>query len=88
MGLDPHPSCLLHQSLCHSNVKDLFVVGFQVELDRVEEELRMEIERNAMSEPASHRLMSEHDMDDTDVTSNDETVDSVRNEATQSNDVL
>lgn len=43
----------------------------------------MEIERNAMSEPASHRLMSEHDMDDTDATSADETTDSVRNESAQ-----
>lgn len=50
----------------------------QVELDRVEEELRMEIERNAMSEPASHPVMSEADGDETDVTSNDDTLDSVR----------
>lgn len=36
----------------------------QVELDRVEEELKMEIERNAVSEPASHPVFGSDDEDD------------------------
>lgn len=36
----------------------------QVELDRVEEELKMEIERNAISEPASHPVFGSEDEDE------------------------
>lgn len=48
----------------------------QVELDRIEEELRLEIERNAISEPASHPVPSETEIDGTELASNDETLDS------------
>lgn len=44
----------------------------QVELDRIDEELRMEIERNAMSEPASHPVISDSEVDDSDVTSSED----------------
>lgn len=36
----------------------------QVELDRVEEELKMEIERNAISEPASHPVFGSDEEDE------------------------
>ncbi|GMH42082.1 hypothetical protein BSKO_10001 [Bryopsis sp. KO-2023] len=44
----------------------------QVELDRIDEELRMEIEKNAMSEPASHPVVSDQEIEESDVTHSDE----------------
>ncbi|CAD7695190.1 unnamed protein product [Ostreobium quekettii] len=45
----------------------------QVELDRIEEELKIEIERSAVSEPASHPVFgSDDDEDDVDLRVNDD----------------